>query len=364
MIRAILQPYSDCTLDVLCAVARRQEMRSLDIAVAYITGSGLRDMLFEMRSALGAGWDVVPKRWLTSFDYLRTEPTALGLVLSLPKSTVRIRDGARLLKRGCVPTTPFHPKVFVGKGKRGDWVLAGSGNLSRSGLRRGVEAGFVVETSAARRAGDAAARLSIKQYRGWFKDLWNQADQCSDLLLRDYATLYESRENLIYPTPTDDDLYPVNSGPNQLSSADLIKLRACKHLWIDAGNITQNLGKGLPGNQLMMKRLSRVFFGVPAIDVPQNSPLTRVEVKFDGKRPYECSLTFSDNGMDKLTLPLPETFGPAAYDNETLLFTKIRPGYFELSIGRVAERAAWRKRSKVIGGDFKLQGSPRAWGVF
>ena len=39
---------------------------------------------------------------------------------------------------------PFHPKVFLFHSDQFDYVLAGSGNLSRSGLSRGVEVGLVL----------------------------------------------------------------------------------------------------------------------------------------------------------------------------------------------------------------------------
>ena len=68
----------------------------------------------------------------------------------------------------------------------------------------------------------------------------------------------------------------------------------------------------------MMTRLSRVFFGVPATEVPENSPLRKVSITYNGATKNDCSLTFSDNGMDKLTLPIPGIEGPLSYDNENL----------------------------------------------
>lgn len=328
-----------------------------------MTATGLRDLILEARAQVGPSWDTIRKRWITSFDYLRTEPVALELVCSAPNSRVRVNDVTVLAKQGCVPSVPFHPKVFIVGGDREECVLAGSGNLSRSGLRRGHEAGLLVGVPKPFNDLDKIAIRSLKRCKSWYNALWRNATDCDRALITRYKTLYSRADNLRHPAPTEDDVTPAQMRRNQLSPEDLRKLRACEYFWIEAGNVTKNLGPRRPGNQLMMTPLSRVFFGVPPVAVPQNSPLTHVEIAFAGNEPRECSLTFSDNGMDKLTLPLPGTFGPAKYDNQNLLFRRIQPGCFALNVGTASERRTWKRRSKAISASFTMT-SGRAWGVF
>jgi len=175
--------------------------------------------------------------------------------------------------------------------------------------------------------------------------------------------LFEAVDNLKSPVPTEDDLASSDTGRNALSGKDLQKLRVCKNFWIEAGNVTKNRGHNVPGNQLMMKRLSRVYFGFNSNAVPENTAIGNVSMYFNQGATEEYSLTYSDNKMDKLVLPIPGSDGPPAYDNKCLLFTKVRPRLFRLMLGSQSDRATWLKNSKAIDGAFKM-GSGRQWGVF
>jgi HKD family nuclease len=361
-IKSVIQPLSGSTIAALRESVKQCDITRLDIAVAYITTSGFREFNGALREELADEWDKINKRWLTAFDYMRTEPAALQSIRELPRSLLRIHNSAVVRQAGCIPSIPFHPKVFIAIGRKAEGVLAGSGNMSRSGLRRGHEAGFAIGVSKPRGTGEVACRKALASYKSWFRALWDDGDTCDDELLKRYRDSHQSVPNLKNPTPTEDDVVPSN--PNQLSGEDLRKLRVCEYFWIEAGNITKNLGPNRPGNQLMMKRLSRVFFGVPPVDVPQNSPLTHMKISFEGHEPWPCSLTFSDNGMDKLTLPAPATHGPPKYDNENLLFRRVRADQFALELGTSGQKRMWLKRSKAIGADFSMSSGGRIWGVF
>jgi len=113
----------------------------------------------------------------------------------------------------------------------------------------------------------------------------------------------------------------------------------------------------------MMKRLSRVFFGFPPAAVPENTHIGDVELSFNGGPGAAFSLTYSDNKMDKLVLPIPGAGGPRAYDNEYLLFRRTKPGAFEFIVGNKAAKDQWLKRSGAIDGAFHMA-SGREWGVF
>jgi hypothetical protein len=234
--------------------------------------------------------------------------------------------------------------------------------MSRSGLARGVEAGLVVSVSRVPPA-EPTATAALGAMRAWFHNAWNGAAPLTAPLLARYGQIFESKENLKVPSPTEDDVASTDTGRRSLSTRDLQKLRVCRHLWIDSGNITKNRGPKLPGNQLMLKRLSRVFFGFAPDAVPENTHIGDVYISFDGGPESMHSLTYSDNKMDKLGLPVPGADGPEAYDNEYLLFRRTRPRAFELTIGTKAMKNQWSKRSAAIDADFKMV-SGREWGVF
>lgn len=357
----IAQPTFRTTLDALQALLQTGGVERLDVAVAYVTASGAFDFLKRMSGTLGEEWAAVPKRWITSFDYCRTEPVALDGLLAVPNSSVRIHNATFCLEHDGAPNVPFHPKAFLIRTGDHDYALAGSGNMSRSGLSRGVEAGLVVGVNRALPAEPSAT--VVQAMNDWFSATWATATPLSPALLARYYELFEQKGNLKAPAPTEDDVASPDTGRLGLSTKDLQRLRMCRHLWIDAGNISKNRGPNLPGNQLMMKRLSRVFFGFSSIAVPENTHVGDVEIGFNGGQGALFSLTYSDNKMDKLVLPIPGGGGPLTYDNQHLLFRRTSPGVFELALGTKALKAQWVKRSTAIGAAFRMRGG-REWGVY
>lgn len=359
----IVQPSARTTIDALQAILQSGGVERIDAAVAYITNGGALAFVNRAEAALGEAWAKVPKRWITSFDYCRTEPVALGFLKSLPNSSIRIHDAEFCLQHDCTPQVPFHPKAFLIRTSQRDFALTGSGNMSKSGLSRGIEAGLVLSVARIPPS-EPTAVASVRAIETWFHGSWQDAQPLTMPLLARYTQIFERNENLRSPVPTEDDVASTDAGPKALSSKDLQKLRACNNLWIEAGNITKNRGPNLPGNQLMMKRLTRVFFGFSPDDLPKNSHIGDVELRLNGG--YDggiFSLTYSDNKMDKLVLPVPGLGTPPAYDNEYLLFKRWKPGGFELSIGSKALKNQWLKRSLAIEGAFKMS-SGREWGVF
>lgn len=358
----IAQPTSRTTLDALQAILQNGGIERLDVAVAYITTSGAFDLVKRMADTLDGAWAGIPKRWITSFDYCRTEPVALEYLLSVPHSSIRIHDAEFCLLHEGAPKVPFHPKTFLIRTNQRDFALAGSGNMSRSGLSRGVEAGLVVSVNRVLPA-EPTATAAVHAMHMWFRNTWNGASPLTEPLLADYSHIFERNENLKAPAPTEDDVASTDTGRGALATKDLQRLRVCRNFWINAGNITKNRGPNLPGNQLMMKRLSRVFFGFGPNDLPKNTHIGDVEISFNGGQSAEFSLTYSDNKMDKLVLPIPGAGGPPAYDNKYLLFRKWKPGGFELTVGTKAMKSQWHKKSAAIDGAFCMS-SGREWGVF
>ena len=258
LVDSVTQPFGRSNLTVLSENILAANYDHVDVAAAYVTTGGARDVLKMLEHSLGARWATAQKRWLVSFDYCRSEPLAIKMLSSAPASHVRIHEGAKLILQRCTPKTPFHPKAFLLRGGGGHLVFAGSGNLSRSGLNTGNEVGLLMGITAAAVHPAIAAQVNLVQR--WYENIWRRADRLTATLLDSYADIFDSIPNRKNPVPTEDDLAPSARRANSaLSPEQLRKLRVCTKLWIEAGNVTRNLGQTSPGNQLMMKRLSRVL---------------------------------------------------------------------------------------------------------
>ena len=318
-------------------------------AVAYATHSGVAD-LDDVLSSL-PGWRKAKKQWLIGIDYCRSDPLALAHLSSLPKSSVRIFDGEFVATRnGCVPRHSFHPKAYLLLGSSKSAAVVGSGNLSRTGLQSGVEAAAAVRNNSA-----------IAKMTTWFVSQWRGATRLRDIEAP-YQGQYESAANRSHPQASEDDALPESATKGgQLKPHEVRKLRVCRHLWIEAGNVTRNRGPKLPGNQLMMKRNTRVFFGFPATDLPRDSTVGEVTIEMDGRSNQGRTLRFSNNAMDVLALPVPED--GEAYDQETLHFEQVGVRAFRLTVGSKPKIRRWKQRSKTIGGVLRMK-SGRQWGVY
>ena len=322
-------------------------------AVAYATQSGVA----ELDEALGdlKSWRKATKRWLVGIDYCRSDPLALTHLRDLPSSKVRIFDGEFVSNRkGCVPRDSYHPKAYLLLGNKRSTAVVGSGNLSRTGLRQGIEAAAAFSESKPE---------AIDYLHSWFTKHWRLATPLSSIE-DEYQRQHDSLENRRHPVASEDDAVPASaSNAGQLGPADLRKLRVCRHLWIEAKKITRNLGANRPGNQLMMKRNSRMFFGFEAADLEQDTLVGYAAIQFDDNALKDCSLRFSNNSMDVLTLPVPVSEGPAEYDNQTLHFEQTGVREFRLTIGSPSEVKRWRQLSSSIGGKQAMK-SGRQWGVY
>lgn len=360
---SIRQPTDRTTAQALHKILQDAPPGEMDIAAAYITGSGMRDLIKVFENALGKNHIAIERRWLTSFDYCRTEPIALEAIRSLPNSSVRIFDAEFCLSRDCTPRVPFHPKAFILRNSEYQYLLAGSGNISRSGLARGYEAGLSIGVDLKVTPKKSSAVQSIQNSQKWFDAAWDGASPLSDKILSRYSGIFESVDRQKSPAITEDDIASDHPTNGALKNSDLQKLRVCRNFWIEAGNITRNRGPHLPGNQLMMKRLTRVFFGFPPTVVPENSAIGTVELSFGGGDFDDYSVTYSDNKMDKLVLPIPGVNGPDSYDKKNLIFRCVAPGRFKISIGSDADKKVWLRNSKKIDADFAMKGG-RKWGVF
>ena len=114
----------------------------------------------------------------------------------------------------------------------------------------------------------------------------------------------------------------------------------------------------------MLKRNTRVFFGVLAREVAPNSHLATLSIALGAEAEHDCSLTYSHNKMDKLTLPMPDN-EIGAYDDKVLIFRRLSPNRYTINTLSGTEFAAAKRASSAIGASFRMSGpSSRKWGVF
>lgn len=116
-----------------------------------------------------------------------------------------------------------------------------------------------------------------------------------------------------------------------------------------------------------MSPWTKVFFGRAPVDVPKDSALGSIAIRYGGVTRWDSSLRFSNNSMEVLTLPVPDAGGPSTYDKKALLFTAAQQDgqrIWDLAVGSAAERRRWKARSRAANSIYKMQNSPREWGVF
>lgn len=344
-------------------------IKEMKAAVAYATHGGVLVLEKACRDANPTIWTKIKKQWLVGIDYCRTEPLALQRLMELPNSEVRIHAGTEVLERkSCMPKIPFHPKTYLVQGKLCIGAICGSGNLSANGLTRGHEIGNLMLTIRPKKPEEIMVRKICLELACWYENSWKDANSAQSII-KAYSTVYENAEHLKNSAPTDDDSGDTSTinkrrgRRNALDPDDLRKLRTCKHFWIEAGNLHENLGQGKPGNQLMLTRMTRVFFRFQAQDLERDTFVGYVRVEYDKKIKNDCALRFSNNSMDVVSLPIPGDGGPEKYDQENLLFEKQSSDVFLLSIGSSRDKNRWISYSKKIDGYHEMT-SGRKWGVF
>jgi HKD family nuclease len=261
-------------------------------AFAYVTDSGVAQIRAHLKSEFG---ETRKCRWLFSFDYGRSHPTALEKLQEIGQSTIRIHDGEYVVQSNAlIPRVNFHLKTALTLQKTGYpcHQLVGSGNLSASGLLSGIEAGCVVDYSGVKHTRGKALIATLET-------LWEKATPV-EKVLQDYKNRYAE---LIQPAVFD------------LQHAALSG--AISVFWIDVGYVTKNRGQEKPGNQFDLPKGSHVYLGVKKVQNPKrNSVLGSLMIRTPQGDVLERTLRFGNNEMEKLTLPIPEQHGYDCYDGK------------------------------------------------
>lgn len=120
--------------DMLRAECKRATTTDVAIGVAFVTQSGLDDILQSLRRVAESG----RVRLLTGLYQKVTEPQAL-------KTLFQVQDETRGKFSVRLSTEPqYHRKVYILRGRTNVAVIVGSSNLTREGLRSGGELNAVV----------------------------------------------------------------------------------------------------------------------------------------------------------------------------------------------------------------------------
>lgn len=346
----------------LLQTAKSGRFDSLTAAVAYATKPGCQLLIDDFDKHV-LNWRILKKEWLISFDFGITEPEGLKFLQSLPNSTVKIPDAEKVLEAKLRPSKRFHSKLYLfqGRGAVPYAFFSGSANLTPSGLIKNSEQGISQIWKHRLKDADRTHLKALESQKAFLRDEFNSATPLTDVLLKTYAFIRTRKKSDYYD---DDPKFVAKlSNPNLgLSVSKAAALESASSFWVEIKSVVRNLGVGRAGNQIDLRRGSRLFFGFDAQDVAPNTQLGNVRVRYRGEI-AECHMRFGDNGMDKLTLPIPAVHGIPTYENSTLLFRKNHDEIFDLCLGSAVEVRQWKATSSHNDTHYEMRGG-RQFGVY
>lgn len=158
---------------IVTDVVARSSWDRITIAVAYATVAGVRTLLAEFDNL-----STPPEcRWLLGLDDCLTQPGALRLCMSLPRSSVRVASFADLNAR-------FHPKVmFLSSSIASEQaaLIIGSANLTLAGLTRNGETVAIITSD---------SQQDVTTLAAFIHQVWQMGCDLTDARLRKYERDY------------------------------------------------------------------------------------------------------------------------------------------------------------------------------
>lgn len=328
----------------ITGLAQSIEFSRMQVAVAYATVSGCR----ELTNAFGniAAWEHAEKQWLISVDFGITEPDALKFLANLPLSTVRVPDGAELLKRKLKPRQSFHAKTYMfdSEEHQGLGIFAGSANLTFSGLHLNAEHGISTLWKSPVKAAEKQSLKTIREALGWWADNWEKATPVDSGFLKAYARVWRPRA----PAEDATDLVTrfADVQKTEVDTQYGLAWATARYFWIDTYELYKNRGAHNPGNQLDCARGTRTYFGFSPARVPKNTVIGEVLIQYENKPAKPRSVRFANNQMDKVNLPIPGQDGPSSYDQACILFERIGDQHFRIKLAKGSDHSRWIRKSK------------------
>jgi HKD family nuclease len=329
----VQQPMNGTVADVIRDALLDSRYTHLQAAVSYVMSSGVRELEQQLATS------TVRKRWLTAFDWCRSEPAALDALHTGARAEVRIHDGATVVaKPYCAPSRSFHPKAFLFTGPRDALLVSGSANLSRNGLTTGVEFDSVIRVQ--RVSAQAPEWELIDRSRRWFNRQWREASQLNGLAP---AYRHQHARRPVAAAVLDFDDPRPSARARGFGADDLARIAQSQVMWIETGI------RDAAGTQLMLRPLTRVFFGFDATAIPRMTLIGHVAMSVGKQIVPDRSLEYAHNSMDRINLPGVLPGWPARYDGKIIVFRKAARGgqvIFDLSIPSSSDLQALKSQSK------------------
>jgi len=240
--------------------------------VSYASFSGCKLLHEHLLNAIPT-WNNVRKDWLIGIDNGITEPKSLEYLASLPNSTLHIFDAEYLLENNLQPRQKFHTKLYIFEShdNHAIGVFSGSANLTLSGLFLNTEQAISAVFQDPFTDDEKHSLDRTYEQKQILESIFNNNVDFSPELYQRYRKLCEQRQEFVQNE--DKRRIPRSLGANnpEFNINKAAAIAAASNYWIEIRYVVENLGKGLPGNQIDLQRGSRVFFGFDIGMVPRNT---------------------------------------------------------------------------------------------
>jgi hypothetical protein len=347
-------------LSLITRAASSGRYNKLIVLVAYATRLGCDTLIAALKETC-KNWVSMDKQWIISLDFGHTQPEALEILAQLPKSSVFIPNANLVLNSKLKPPIRFHPKLYYFQSSSDPnkvAIVSGSCNLTKGGLYSNTEQATITVLHPVRAALTPESIAHLQATQATIENVCLAADPLTKKILDKYRLLW--RPSFLPPVEKLPSSTFIAPNPS-IDRNKALALSSATNFWVRVTKkVVQNLGPDRPGNQIDMQCGSRVFFGFNVANVPLNTVLGSVTVRFENVDSLQ-HLRFGNNGMDKITLP--PLMAPRTYAKRTLLFHRSPKGYFDLKIGTSQSATEWRQLSVLQNTLYRMKGG-REFGVF
>ena len=347
--RSMLEAICDLTSD---------DMTALHVAVAYVTTAGVEVLIDDLQEVVGdLAWQRAEKTLITTFDFGRTEPYALRLLVG-HGFEVRIAI-LGLQNSGPRPdASSWHPKTYIVETPDERRALIGSANLSRRALMVNTEMGVLV-------AADPGGPLDAS---------WSQLLSTSEILDEEALQRYESTRTPRPPEPVEP---PAQSQSPSLADLPLfsdsvredeIWPEEFSAFWLDAGSMSSSGSH----SQLELPRYGSRFFGFNFANYDRwQRTIGELDLAVEHALWTRSIAWHGDNGMERINLPTPRMLAEegVSFDqwaDKVIMFQRAADDSFAITATETTSNTAeaWRRESFAAGRIFRLgQNSARLCGL-
>lgn len=328
--------------DALRAAAS-PDVTDVRLAVAYVTLSGVRQLVEAMEQEIGPAWSQVDKQLVTCVDFGFTDPDALREWLKLSKSRVFLHN-TKVKNPLLRPPQAFHAKYYEFRRAGAATIALGSANLSKAAFTTSHE---------------VMALLALAGDLGTADAAWRQLKRGAATATPAIIDAYENRRKAI-SVPVSNAVFVGASPVRRLWGAiEAGETQPRKHrfFWVEAGSMSS----GGSSNQLELPRGGHRFFGGSVTYTDKSKKIIDLKIRVKGT-PHDRPLSWhGSNKMERLNLPTGED-----YSYRTVLFERWPAGY-SLSFARTGSpiTQSWADRSAAIDELYKVgERSPRRCGFF